>query len=258
MTCFKSIVTFLLISFSSVSTASDWIDLTYSFDESTIYWPSAEGFKIEKREEITKNDYYYAANIFIAPEHGGTHLDAPLHFAAGKKSVDEISVDQLKGTALLINLGSVIGDDADHLITETELKKWEQDNEPIKNGDIVIIQTGWGRFWKEKKKYMGTDIAGDVKNLHFPGLSEKAARYLITKKIKGLGVDTASLDLGQSRLFPVHRALLGQNIYGLENLANLDQIKKRRFFIIVAPMKITGGTGGPTRVYAVPNDELAP
>ncbi|EKD42721.1 MAG: hypothetical protein ACD_73C00041G0001 [uncultured bacterium] len=240
---------FVLLTFHSQGFAGEWIDLTHSFDEKTIYWPTASGFKIDRRAGFTKEGYYYSANLFSCPEHGGTHIDAPVHFAKGKKTVDQLTPGELIGEGILIDLEDKIGGDSDYEISEADIKDWEKINGSLSKGSIVLFRTGWARFWNDKKKYLGSDLADDIKNLHFPGLSEKAARYLVSKQIKGVGLDVASLDAGQSRDFKVHRIILGNNLYGLENLAHLDKINATKFLVIVAPMKIGGGTGAPTRVY---------
>ena len=116
--------------------------------------------------------------------------------------------------------------------------------------DIVLFYTGWGKFWKNKKQYLGSDKLGDVEHLHFPGLSKQAANYLVQRHIKGIGIDTASMDPGQSRNFWAHRIILGANLFGIENIAQLDLLPAVGAELIVAPMKITNGSGAPTRVLA--------
>jgi kynurenine formamidase len=249
----QKLITVFLLVISMGAEASDWIDLSYSFDEKTIYWPSGPGFKIEKTAGFTKDGYYYAANTFCAPEHGGTHIDAPIHFSKPGKTVDELSSDDLMVQAVLIDLEHKVKDDADYEISQDDISDWEKANGSIKTGSLVIFRTGWGKYWGDKKRYLGSNQAGDLKNLHFPGISEKAARYLAKLEVKGVGLDTASLDYGQSRDFKAHRILLGKNIYGLENLANLDKLDGIRFEVIVAPLKIKGGTGAPTRVFVRKN-----
>lgn len=243
------LITVFLLTFNSVGYAGQWYDLTHPFDENTIYWPTSPGFKIERRAGFTQEGYYYSANLFSCPEHGGTHIDAPVHFAKGKKTVDQLTTNELIGKGVLISLEDKIKNDAEYEISDDDIKEWESVNGSIKPGSIVFFRTGWSRFWNDKKKYLGSDAPGDIKNLHFPGLSEKAAHYLVNKQIKGMGLDVASLDAGHSRDFRVHRIILGSNIYGLENLANLEKIQVAKFMVIVAPMKISGGTGAPTRVY---------
>ncbi len=250
--CFFIIFSLLVFCFPCSGIAGEMIDLTHPFDSETIYWPTAKGFELrEIFAGVTEGGYFYSGNTFCAPEHGGTHLDAPIHFARGKWTVDQIPVDHLSGEAALIDLRQKVGDEADYLISRKDIESWEEENKPLSGNHIVLFLTGWGRFWPDKKKYLGSDVFGDVTHLHFPGISEQAARYLASKKIKGVGLDTPSLDYGPSRDFPAHRILLGKNIYGLENVAYLDTLPPTGVVLYVAPMKIEGGTGAPVRIFAV-------
>lgn len=249
MTVFLFVLLFLA---SQPIHADNIIDLTHPFNEKTIYWPTAKGFELEKRGwGFTKKGYFYASNIFKTPEHGGTHMDAPIHFAKGKWTVDQIPVERLTGEAAVIDLRSKIKDNANYLISKNDIVYWEQKNEELGSSHIVLFNTGWARFWGNKKKYLGTDKFEDVENLHFPGLSQEAAEYLVSKKVKGVGLDTPSLDYGQSKDFWAHRIILEANIYGLENVANLDRLPSKGSTLYVAPMKIEQGTGAPTRILAV-------
>lgn len=227
------------------------IDLTHAFDKDTIYWPTAPGFELEKRGwTVTDQGYFYAANLFKAPEHGGTHLDAPIHFAKGGWTVEQIPVEHLIGAACVLHLAPMIQNQVDYQIGVQEVKNWEQHHGSIQACQFILFHTGWDRYWGNKRKYLGSATLGDTQHLHFPGLAPELANYLETAGIKGVGLDTASLDYGQSRDFRAHRILLGSNIFGLENLANLAKLPATGAELIVAPMKITQGTGGPTRVLA--------
>lgn len=242
---------FILSSLSFLTTASlaQIIDGTHSFNKDTIYWPTASGFQLKKVFwGKTKGGYYHAANTFSAPEHGGTHLDAPIHFYEKGLTVEKIPLTQLTGPALVIDLSQKIQDQADYLISDSDIKNWEKQNRQITSDDIVFIHTGWSRFWNNKQKYLGTKKKKDLKNLHFPGLSQEAATYLAKKRIKGIGLDTASLDYGQSQDYIAHRILAEKNIYGLENVANLGEVPATGSKVIIAPMKIENGTGAPTRI----------
>lgn len=226
-------------------------DLTYPFDEKTIYWPTADGFKLTSiAHGFTDKGYFYSGNVMSLPEHGGTHLDAPLHFAKDHWAVDEIPLERFQGSAAVIDLRSKIKDEADALIEADDIKAWENEHVKLGSDHIVFFYTGWDRFWNDKKKYLGSDQKGDVENLHFPGLSRSAAQYLVKCRVKGVGLDTASLDPGNSRDFWAHRILLGANIYGIENVAHLSQLSATGAQVTVAPMKIAHGTGAPVRIFA--------
>ena len=142
--------------------------------------------------------------------------------------------------------------DADYRLSVTDLTDWEKANGRIPDNSILLIHTGWGRFWPEKKRYLGTDAPGDTANLHFPGISREAAEFIAKeRKINGVGIDTASIDHGQSKDFIAHQIIYGANIFGLENVANLEKLPTKGATIIALPMKIKGGTGGPVRIIAI-------
>ena len=231
------------------------VDLSYAFDSSTVYWPTAEMFHLEKDfEGTTEQGYYYSAYRYSAAEHGGTHIDAPVHFARGHSSVDEIPLDQLLGPGVVVDVTRQCSGNRDYLITAGDFRDWEKRNGRIPAGTIVLLRTGFGKFYPDRKRYLGTDERGAaaVANLHFPGLHPEAARWLTeNRQIKAIGLDTASIDNGQSKLFESHRALFARNIPALENVANLDKLPAKGFSVIALPMKIKGGSGGPLRIVAV-------
>lgn len=231
------------------------VDLSYPFDASTVYWPTAQSFQLEKDfEGTTDKGFYYSAYRYSAAEHGGTHLDAPVHFAKGQNSVDEIPLEQLMGPAVVVDVTRQCSKNPDYLITVSDLENWERRNGRIAGGTIVLLRTGFGKFYPDRKRYLGTDQRGDaaVADLHFPGLHPDAARWLTrNRKISAIGLDTASIDRGQSTLYESHRVLFASNIPALENVANLDKLPARGFSVIALPMKIKGGSGGPLRVVAI-------
>ncbi len=236
-------------------TSGKIIDLSYAFDSETIYWPTAEGFNLEKDfEGVTEKGYYYAANKYTAAEHGGTHIDAPVHFAQGHNTVDQIPLEQLVGAGYLVDVSKQCAANPDYLISQNDLLQWEKSHGQIPKGAILLLRTGYGKYWPDRKKYLGTDERGAdaVPKLHFPGLSPDAARWLVSQRsIKAVGLDTASIDYGQSTLFESHRTLFDKNIPALENVANLDKLPLKNFTVIALPMKIKGGTGSPLRIIAI-------
>ena len=231
------------------------VDLSYAFDASTVYWPTAETFHLEKDfEGKTEKGYYYSAYRYSAAEHGGTHIDAPVHFAEGRNPVDEIPLDQLIGPGIVLDVTKQCDKNPDYLVSESDFKNWERLHGKIAAGTIVLLRTGFGKFYPDRKKYLGTDQrgAGAVPNLHFPGLHPNAARWLTqNRKIKAIGLDTASIDYGQSTLFESHRTLFAKDIPALENVANLEKLPVTGFSVIALPMKIKGGSGGPLRIIAI-------
>jgi kynurenine formamidase len=231
------------------------IDLSYPFDANTVYWPTAENFKLETDfEGVTDKGFYYSAYRFNAAEHGGTHLDAPAHFAKGRNTVDQIPLTQLIGAGIVVDVTKQCAGNPDYLVNAGDFQSWEKQNGKIPPGTIVFLRTGFGKYYPNRAKYLGTDERGPaaVAKLHFPGLHPDAARWLTQERsIKAIGLDTASIDYGQSTLFESHRALFEKNIPAFENLANLDQLPAKGFQVIALPMKIKGGSGGPLRIVAI-------
>ncbi|MBD0368833.1 MAG: cyclase family protein [Flavisolibacter sp.] len=257
------IITFLLPSCFQVSRnkiiespfqKGRWIDLTYSFSNETLYWPTAETFKLDTAfEGITPGGFYYSAFNFRAAEHGGTHLDAPFHFARGKWATDQIPLDNLTGNAVIIDVSAKALKNADYQISVDDLTTWEKANGTIPDNAIVLFRTGYGAYYPDAAKYLGTTARGTegVAQLHFPGLHPDAAQWLVQhRKIKAVGLDTPSVDYGQSKDFKTHQILYAQNICGFENVANLNQLPVKGAYIIALPMKIKGGSGGPLRIIA--------
>ncbi|HYP54629.1 MAG TPA: cyclase family protein [Pyrinomonadaceae bacterium] len=229
------------------------IDLTYDFDERTIYWPTAKPFEFTRDAwGQSPGGYFYASGSYSASEHGGTHLDSPVHFAEGRDTADRIPLARLIGPAVVVDISAACARNADYLLSVADIRTWERRYGRLPDGAILLVRTGWGRRWPDRKKYLGTDAPGDTANLHFPGISREAAEFLVKeRRLDGVGIDTASLDYGQSKDFVAHRVLNGANVYGLENVANLERLPARGATLIALPMKIRGGTGGPARIIAV-------
>jgi len=240
---------------SAVFPSGTVVDLSYSFDSETVYWPTAETFHLEKDfEGITEKGYYYSAYKYSAAEHGGTHIDAPVHFAKGRNTLDEIPLQQLLGPAIVVDVTRQCATNPDYQITSENFQNWEKQNGRIPAGTIVLLRTGFGKYYPDRKSYLGTDERGAaaVAKMHFPGLHPEAARWLTQNRaIKAIGLDTASIDYGQSTLFESHRTLFDKNIPAFENVANLDKLPSKGFSVIALPMKIKGGSGGPLRIVAI-------
>ena len=231
-----------------------WIDLTHSFSEESIYWPTADKFnKTTVAEGDTDAGYYYSAYNFSAAEHGGTHLDAPIHFFRGGNAVDQVPVEQFIGNGVLIRIADQAKQNRNYQFSVTDILEWEKQHGEIKKDSILLIDTGSSQFWPDMKKYMGTDERGEaaVGKLEFPGIHPDAANFLVSKRnIKAIGLDTPSIDYGGSRFFKTHQILYGKNVLGFENVANLDKLPAKDFLVIALPMKIKGGSGAPLRVVA--------
>lgn len=234
-------------------TAGEWIDLTYPFSDETIYWPTDTlGFV---HEELAfgpdPKGYFYAAYRYSAAEHGGTHLDAPIHFAEGRDAADAIPLSRLIGPAVVVDVAD--RSSPDYLVSVDDLTGWEAEHGQIPDGSILLVRTGWDTRYGDRTAYLGTDMTGPeaVADLHFPGLSAEAAQWLVDNRdIDAIGIDTPSVDAGQAADFPAHVVLYADNIPGFENVANLDQMPAVGGYVIGLPMKIEGGSGGPLRIVA--------
>lgn len=231
------------------------VDLGHAFGEETLYWPARPAPRFEL-EELSHGDtaggYFYAANRFCAPEHGGTHLDAPIHFAREGMTIDELPLTQLVAPAVRIDVRARAGKDRSYRLQVDDVLAFERQHGRIEPGTIVLLQTGWSEFWPDRAQYLGSASTEDASGLDFPSYGVEAARLLVEeRKVALLGVDTASIDVGRSTEFMVHRVAAVGNVAGLENLANLDQLPETDFTVIALPMNIRGGSGGPVRVIAL-------
>ncbi len=230
-----------------------WVDLTHSFSESTIYWPTdTAGFQLtEQSYGIVEGGWFYASYAFSSAEHGGTHVDAPIHFAEGRLTVDEIPLTGLIGPAAVVDVSGHAT--PDYLLTVGDLTAWEDRHGLLPDGGILLVRTGWGTRWTDRAAYLGTDIVGPdaVPELHFPGIGEEAAGWLVANRgIVAVGIDTPSIDYGQSADFRTHVILYAENITGFENVANLEALPEVGSYVVALPMKIEGGSGGPLRIVA--------
>ncbi|SHH25031.1 cyclase family protein [Ferrimonas marina] len=235
-----------------------WLDLTHSFNRAAIYWPTADSFeKTVVAEGETDKGFYYSAYNFRAAEHGGTHVDAPIHFARGMRSVGQIPLEQLIGPGVVIDIRPQAEENRNYQATVEDIKAWESEHGPLPEGAIVLFNTGSSDLWPDKERYMGTAERGAdaVAKLRFPGIHPNAARFLANERnIKAVGLDTPSIDYGGSTLFETHQILFKNNIPGIENVANLNALPAKGFEVIGLPMKIQGGSGAPLRIVAfLPN-----
>lgn len=250
------LVTTMLVSLSAQAqdiSAGKWIDLTHSFNADSVYWPTADLFeKTEVFAGQTDGGYYYSAYNFSAAEHGGTHLDSPIHFAEGGYTADQLPVEQLIGPGFVIDVSEQSAADVDYLVTVKDIEAFETENGVIPKGAIVLLRTGRADLYPDREKYMGTAERGEdaVSKLHFPGLSVDAASLLVERGIDAVGIDTPSIDYGQSSDFATHVELMTHNIAAFENVADMSALPATGSTVIALPMKIEGGSGGPLRIIA--------
>lgn len=229
------------------------VDLSHSFDETTVYWPTApERFRLEPiAYGQTDAGYFYSAYSLCTPEHGGTHLDAPRHFAADGATTDAIPLDRLVAPAVVIDMSHGAAKDRDALLSAAHIDAFEAEHGPITPGTIVLVRTDWSKRWPEVEPYLGDATPGATSNLHFPGIGEEAAKLLVAREIAAVGIDTASLDHGPSHDFLAHRVLAAGDIPGFENLHSLAELPARGALLIALPMKVGNGSGGPLRAIAI-------
>lgn len=246
----------IVVSFSACRSKGKRLDMTYPYDGNTIYWPTAEPFKLEKISwGITEGGWWYASNNFSASEHGGTHADAPVHFAENGRTIDQIPLEEWIGPAVKIDVTDKCEENRDYLLAVDDIQNWEKQNGRIPNGAWVIMYTGIDtQYYPDKKKVLGTDKEGDeaLPELSFPGFSPESVEFLIEERdITGIAIDAPSIDYGKSKDFKVHQILCGADKLALENIANLDKLPASGVMLYVIPMMIKDGTGAPARVFAI-------
>jgi kynurenine formamidase len=222
------------------------VDLSYAISDKLVAWPGDEKPFAAKVNGTVEKDGYFTRS-FSMLEHYGTHLDAPIHFPPGTMPVDKIPLERLFGPAVVIDVAAESAKDADYRLTAEKVASWEQRHGKIPDHAIVLLRTGWAARWPDAAKYRNQDARGAM---HFPGFSLEAAKVLLERGVSGLGCDTLSIDYGASGDFPVHHLILGAGLYQLENLANLTELPETGAFLVVAPIKLEGGSGGPVRVFA--------
>lgn len=242
-------------SFSEMLQKAQWIDLTHSFDENAVYWPTNVTFTHDTVfYGLTDKGYFYSSFKYSAEEHGGTHFDAPIHFSANKNTIEKVPLSQLNGPGVVVNVSEKAMKNPDYLISIEDFKNWEEKHGQIPDGAIVLVYTGHGQYYYDKEKYLGTNLTGleAVPELHFPGLSAEAAKWLAEERnINAVGLDTPSIDYGQSKDFMAHRILCEYGLTIYENVANLEKMPETGSYVIALPMKIKGGSGAPLRIVAL-------
>ena len=208
------------------------IDLTLTISENIPTFPGSPKPHFIEWETIPKDGYNL--ELLFLSTHTGTHIDAPFHFVKNGKKIHEIAPERLVNEAVLIRIGK----NSNRSISKTDIQNFEQKNGKIENGSTVIFHTGWQK--NLNKEFYFTEN---------PGLSVSAAKYLVSKKINMVGIDSPSIDLGTDSKFSVHHVLAKNNILIVENLANLNKIKSNNFHLITSPLKLKNATGSPIRAF---------
>lgn len=253
MTLLGAMTCLALSAYAQDISAGRWIDLTHAFNERSVYWPTADIFtKTEVYHGHTEGGWFYSAYNFSAAEHGGTHIDAPNHFAEGANTTEKVPVEQLIGPGFVIDVSRQAEANVDYLVSADDITAFEAEHGQIPAGAIVLLNTGRAKLYPDRKSYMGTAERGPdaVPKLHFPGLGADGAELLVARHIGAVGIDTPSIDYGQSKDFATHVKLMTNNIPAFENVADMSALPATGSTIVALPMKIEGGSGGPLRIVA--------
>lgn len=225
------------------------VDLTHSVSEKAPNWEgTAESpYKVKQLASFEKDGYF--TRYFSLPEHFATHIDAPAHFAQGVWTVDQIPPQRLVAPLVVIDVRGKAANNPDYQVSLDDLAVWEHDNGQVPAGAVVMARTGWAGRWDSMKDYRNADDKG---TMHFPGFALDTVKFLVqARKIAGLGIDTLSVDYGASKDYPVHHFTAKNNVYHLENVANLGQVPDAGGIVVAAPAKLEGGSGGPVRIFVL-------
>jgi kynurenine formamidase len=161
-----------------------------------------------------------------------------------------VPLDRLIGPGVVIDVSAACARDADYVLGAADVEAFEAKHGRLARGTIVLMRSGWGAKYEDRKAYFGDDTPGDASKLHFPGVGKEAAELLVARGIDAIGIDTPSIDHGPSKDFIAHQILAAANVPIFENVAALDALPDTGFEIVALPMKIGGGSGGPLRIIA--------
>lgn len=225
------------------------VDLTHPLSAGAPYWPGPDDSPFRHDTLVAHADGTPAMAAFSTPEHFGTHLDAPVHSAEGQLPVDRLPTHRLFAPAVVVDVSAAVTADPDYAVARSDLESWEAIHGPIPDGAVVLARTGWAARWGDPAAYYARDEGG---TLHFPGFGSDAARFLTEeRRVAGIGIDSGSVDPGNARGFPVHGLVNGSGAYHLENVGDMSLLPASGAYVIVAPVKVAGGSGGPVRIFAV-------
>ena len=204
------------------------IDLSYTICQSMPVYPGDASPKIIEVASI-ENDGFSERELTWST-HTGTHVDAPSHIFFQGKTISDFSIEKFTGRAFLIDV-------KDKTISLDKLLEYKTD---IEKSDYVIFRTGWSEYWGQESYYQD-----------YPVLETKAASWLADRNIKGIGVDAISVDEINSKKLQIHKILLEKEVLIIENLANLKEIKEKKFDLLCAPLKIKNSDGAPASVFVI-------
>ena len=228
------------------------VDLTHPFDDETVFWPTGQPFQhVRTAWGPQPGGYFYSSYDLQMSEHTGTHLDAPIHFSEGQETVGAVTLDRLMGPLAIVDIRNHCQANRDYAAGPSDLEAHEAKFGEIEAGMIVVFRTDWSQRWANTLEYLGDDTIGTANDLHFPGVSTAAAQWLVDRGITAVGIDTASIDTGDSTDFRAHQFLASNSIPVLENVASLEGVPGRGAFLLAFPMKIGRGSGAPCRIAAL-------
>jgi kynurenine formamidase len=221
-------------------------DLTYPL--TTSFPAFVPGEEAVRRTTVTIQDNGYYMQEWRIREHIGTHVDAPGHFILGGRLGPELAPSELIGPAVVIDISRRAAKDPDAVVTVEDLRAFERRHGRIPRDAAVLMYSGWGAKVGDPDAYRNPDPSG---TLHFPGFDPDASEWLLRRRrIRSVGVDTLSIDPGNSTTFETHLIIAGGDRYGLENLANLDRIPRRGATVVVGLIPYEEGSGGQARIFA--------
>ena len=211
-------------------------------------------FSLEEVSAYNEPGPFWKHHNIHTGEHIGTHIDAPVHWISGKggHDVSTIPPARLVGPAVVLDFTAQVAENNDYLVTIEDIKAWEAEHGALPKNSWVLLRTGWDKFSSDREAFLNIDETGS----HTPGITAEAAKWLAEEThISGLGVETVGIDAGRGAEldppFAAHYHLLGNDKYGITSLQNLDKLPATGAVLVVAPLPIVGGTGSPTRVFAL-------
>lgn len=224
-------------------TSAEIVDLTQTLDAATATWPGEAGVCVTTTAAVDP-DGYLSRHVSM-PEHVGTHVDAPGHMIAGGITVDRIPPDRLVRPVCVVDARDAVGTDPDAVVGVDVIERSEAHHGGIRRGDVVLVRTGWDRHTGDVDAYIGTEAP------RCPGIGIEAAEHIVRCGAAGIGIDTMSVERGDSPDFPVHMLTLGAGLWHVEGLVGLGRLPARGAWIVVAPLRLSGGSGAPARALAL-------
>ncbi|KAI1301281.1 Kynurenine formamidase [Halotydeus destructor] len=238
------------------------VDLSWPFNSGAMRWVTFRNFSLEVTHagyiEAKGTKYWMKAEDITMAIHTGTHMDAPLHFAEGKWSVDQIPITHLVNRPLaVIDARNQVSQNRDYAVTIKDIQDWEATNGQLPEGCVLFLRTGFAHHYHNRLGYIGT-LTSDAKLVTTPGLHEDAAKWIVENRlVVGIGVDALSIDQGSCESFGAHTTILERNMFVIENLnTNIDLLPLTGATVNLFPMKIEGASGAPTRVIVQLNAAL--